>query len=96
MGCGVYAVEDDSYMGKEFANNVESTCHIIRSAQLNHTLLTGRQSVLFLSEIPLQSTQSKIHSPHTVQRINSIVASFSLVKSKLIAIAASATKIVPR
>ena len=42
VGSGVYAVEDDGYMGKEFADNVESTCHILRSAQLNHTLLTGR------------------------------------------------------
>lgn len=33
--------------------------------------------------------------PHTVHRINSMVASFSLVKSKLIAIAACATMMVP-
>ncbi len=37
VGSGVYAVEDDGYMREEFADNVESTCHIIRSAQPNRT-----------------------------------------------------------
>ena len=38
---------------------------------------------------------SQRDSPHTVHRMNSILASFSLVKSRLIAMAACATMIAP-
>ena len=70
VGSGVYAVEDDGYMGEEFANNVESTCHIIRSAQPNHTLPTGRQSVPLRDPSTIHPIKDALTPHRTKNKLN--------------------------
>jgi hypothetical protein len=79
MGGWVDAIQDNRDMGQEFRDNVEGACE--------HKLSAGE----FVQD--LQRNRGIL--PHTVQRMNSIVASFSFTRFKLMAMADSPIMIVP-
>lgn len=74
MRGGEYAVENDRDVGEKFGNNVEGAC----SRGLLDTARHGPNEY---------GGESWRNVPHTVHRMNSIVASLSLTRFKLMAIA---------
>ena len=78
---GIDAIEDDCNVRKEFRDNVERA---LRSVVSNWT-----------SKRRIEAKEVCQDLPHTVQRMNSIVASLSRTKFKLMAIADCPIMIVP-
>jgi hypothetical protein len=83
MAIGVHSVEDDSNVWKELGNDVESTCSIILLVIRCSQEFSPREC--FVKNPKIKGIDRS--SPHTVHRTNSIVASRSRTRSKLIAIA---------
>lgn len=83
MLLGIHSIEDDGYVREKFGDNIKSTYE--RLALVRSQKASCKQ----------MGCRSDIGLPHTVQRMNSIVASLSRTKFRLMAIADCPIMIVP-